>query len=200
MPLPRMSTVKPSFKASKNNNDEECINVLNQEFRPSEPNKVWVSDFTYIKTSKGFRYLCVIMDLFSRKIIAWKLSNRMNSTLILDVFYDAYNVRKPQGNLLFHSDRGSQYRSFKVRKVMDEYNVVQSFSKKSYPWDNAVIESFFKYLKHEETNRRSFLETEDCQKCLFTYINGFYNPFRPHSYNDWLSPDEKELEFNQLVS
>ena len=90
-----MSTVKPSFKASKNNNDEEYINVLNQEFRPSEPNKVWVSDFTYIKTSKGFRYLCVIMDLFSRKIIAWKLSNRMNSTLILDVFYDAYSTRKP---------------------------------------------------------------------------------------------------------
>ena len=99
-----MSTVKPSFKASKNNNDEECINVLNQEFSPSEPNKVWVSDFTYIKTSTGFRYLCVIMDLFSRKIIAWKLSNRMNSTLILDVFYDAYSTRKPQGNLLFHSD------------------------------------------------------------------------------------------------
>jgi putative transposase len=123
----------------------------------------------------------------------------MNSTLILNVFYDAYSTRKPQGNLLFHSDRGSQYRSFKVRKVMDEYNVVQSFSKKLYPWDNAVIESFFKYLKHEETNRRSFLETEDCQKCLFSYINGFYNPFRPHSYNDCLSPDEKELEFNQLV-
>ncbi|QIK57046.1 DDE-type integrase/transposase/recombinase [Erysipelothrix sp. HDW6A] len=118
MPLARMSTVKPLFKASKHNNDKECINVLNQEFSPSEPNKVWVSDFRYIKTSKGFRYLCVIMVLFSRKISTWKLSNRMNSTLILDVFYDAFNVRKPQGNLLFHSDRGSQYRSFRVRKVM----------------------------------------------------------------------------------
>lgn len=127
MPLPLMSTVKPSFKAYKHSNDEDGINVLNQEFSPSEPNKVWVSDFTYIKTAKGFRYLCVIMDLFYRKIIAWKLSNRMNSTLILDVFYDAYNVRMPQGNLLFHSDRGSQCRSFKVRTVIDDYYIVQSF-------------------------------------------------------------------------
>ena len=82
---------------------------------------------------------------------------------------------------------------------MDDYNVVQSFSKKSNPWDNAVIESFFKYLKHKEINRHSFFESEDCQKCLFSYINSFYNPFRPHSYNNWLSPDEKELEFNQLI-
>ena len=135
------------------------------------------------------------MDLFSRKIIAWKLSNRMNSTLILDVFYDAYNVRKPQGNLLFHSDRGSQYRSFKVRKVMDEYNVVQSFSKKSYPWDNAVIESYHAALKIEALYRHKFKTIQEVNRAVFEYNYGFYNTKRIHQSLGYITPNEAEQYF-----
>ena len=97
--------------------------------------------------------------------------------------------------LMFHSDRGSQYTAFAFRKLLDELNVVQSFSKKGYPFDNACCESFFKYLKKEETNRRNFRTYRDLYHSVFQYIEGFYNSRRPHGSLGYLTPDEMEATF-----
>jgi len=96
---------------------------------------------------------------------------------------------------MFHSDRGTQYTSKEFRKELDRVDFVHSFSAKGHPYDNAVIESFFKYLKHEELNRRTFNTLQELNLSLFEYIEGFYNKNRPHSANEWLSPNEKEMEY-----
>ena len=192
MDLPKMSTIKPKFNYPSKTNVESLNNHLNQNFNVTSPNKVWVSDITYIKTSDGFKYLCIILDLYSRKIVSWKVSKRMTSQLLCDTLIQAVALRKPDNKKMFHSDRGSQYTSFEFRKLIDKYNMLQSFSKKSHPWDNAVAESFFKFMKHEELNRKNYSNIEELKKSIFSYIDGFYNPYRPHSYNDGLSPNEKE--------
>ena len=117
---------------------------------------------------------------FSRKIISWNISSRPNADLVIQTFQKAYHTRNCPAGLMFHSDRGSQYITFAFRKLLDELNVVQSFSKKAYPFDNACCESFFKYLKKEETNRRNFRTYRDLYHSVFQYIKDFYNSRRPH--------------------
>ena len=106
------------------------------------PIKSGLVTFTYINLNASFAYLCVIMDLFSRKIIAWKLSLKIDTSLVKDTFIKAFYSQKPSTSLIFHSDRGSQYTSFIFRKLLDSFGIIQSFSKLSHPWDNAVVESF----------------------------------------------------------
>ena len=192
MNLPKMSTVKPFQKKSKTASDEECKNILNQKFNPQEPNKVWVCDFTYIRVCGRYYYLCAIIDLFSRKVIAYKLSNRIDTQLAIDTVYLAVASRGKSNGIIFHSDRGCQFTSSKFRKHLDNLNIIQSFSSKGHPYDNAVIECFFKYLKKEKVNRRSYSSFDDLNLSLFQYINGFYNSFRPHSHNNGLSPNDFE--------
>lgn len=108
--------------------------------------------------------------------------------------------RNPSSGLLFHSDRGAQFTSKLFRSFLDSKHITQSFSKTGHSWDNAVIESFFKYLKHEELNRRSFSNISILKLALFEYIEGFYHRFRPHSFNNMLSPDQKEILFFQYLS
>ena len=195
MQLPKMSTVKPRFSTMQAAQGL-CSNHLKQKFNPPQPNQVWVSDITYIKISGGFVYLCAIMDLFSRKIIAFRVHHNMDSSFVTQTLRDALNRRKPHSSLLFHSDRGSQYTSSSFRKFCDENNIVQSFSKKGYPWDNSVMEAFFKYAKMEEFSRKSFANISEVKMAAFQYIEGFYNSRRPHSANLMLSPNEKEQSFN----
>lgn len=192
MQLPKMSTIKPKVLQTQES-PSQCTNYLEQKFNPPEPNQVWVSDITYIKISSGFAYLCVIMDLFSRKIIAFRVHHRMDSSFVIQTLNNALETRKPQDSLLFHSDRGSQYTSHSFRRFCDENNIVQSFSKKGYPWDNSVVESFFKYAKQEEFSRRSFTSVSEVKLAAFEYIEGFYNSKRPHSANKMLTPNEKEI-------
>lgn len=173
MNLPKMSTIKPKFKYKSDVANLDYNDHLNQEFNVLSPNKVWVSDITYIKTSKGFNYLCIIIDLFSRKVISWKISTRMTYILLCDTLVDVYNLRLPNNKVMIHSNRGSQYISFEFRKLIDQYNVVQSFSKKSHPWDTAVAESFFKFIKHEELNRRNYQNIEELRKSIFNILMGF---------------------------
>ncbi len=193
MDLPKLSTAKPKFKYSKDTKDYK--NHLDQNFNPKEPNTKWASDITYIKVANKFAYLCVIMDLFSRKVIAWKLSDKIDTKLVIDTFLLAYNKRNKPKNLLFHSDRGSQYTSSEFRKLLDSFDILQSFSKKGYPFDNAVVESFFKHMKREEINRKSFNDINDLKLCVFEYIDSFYNLKRPHGSLDYMTPNEKELKF-----
>ncbi len=195
MNLPKMMTKKPKFKHKEA--DFECKNILNQNFYPEAPNQVWASDITYLKVNNKWVYLCIIMDLFSRKIIAWNTSTKIDAKLVISTFKMACSKRNLSENLMFHSDRGSQYIAKDFRKLLDSYNVLQSFSKKGYPYDNAVVESFFKHLKREETNRRTYNSLNDLNLSLFEYIEGFYNNKRPHATLDYMTPSEKEVEYFQ---
>ena len=193
MPLPLPSTVRPKHKYYKDTNEYD--NHLNKAFKQIAPNMVWVSDITYIRAGGRFYYLCVIIDLCSRKVISYKLSAKPDSKLVIDTFMQAYNSRTIEYGLMFHSDRGSQYTSFTFRKILDSLNVVQSFSKKGHPYDNAVAECFFKYLKKEETNRRIYTDFSQLQVSVVTYIDGFYHNKRPHVSIGYLTPNEMEARY-----
>ena len=192
--LPRMSTDKP-FRNYKHRDNGECTNHLNQEFNQKAPDMAWASDFTYIKVAGKWYYLCIVMDLFSRKVIAWNISSKPDVDLVMDAFKKAYDKRNRPVGLMFHSDRGTQYTAFSFRKLLDSLNVLQSFSKKGYPYDNACCECFFKYLKKEETNRRIYHSLNELQMSVFEYIEGFYNSRRPHGSLEMLTPNEKEELF-----
>lgn len=195
MSLPKMSTVKPFVHKSKSTSDENCKNILKQKFNQPEPNIVWVCDFTYIRAGGRFYYLCAILDLFSRKVIAYKLSDKIDTQLAIDTVNLAVANRGKSKGILFHTDRGSQFTAKRFREHLDNLNMVQSFSAKGHPYDNAVMECFFKYLKKEETDRISYHSVQELSLSLFEYINGFYNSLRPHSHNNGLSPYQAELYF-----
>lgn len=198
--LPKMSTIRPVFKKQIPDNSSPCVNHLEQNFAPQVPNQVWCSDITYVRVGSTFSYLCVVIDLFARKVIAWNLSRKMDACFVIDTVNKALLQRKPTNSILFHSDRGTQYTSHQFRVFLDKNNFVQSFSNKSNPWDNAVVEAFFKFLKHEELHRHYFSSFEQAKLAIFEYIDGFYNPVRPHSFNDFLSPNQKEHLFVQKFS
>ncbi|MEG1608660.1 MAG: IS3 family transposase [Clostridia bacterium] len=195
MNLPKMATIKPKYKKNKPDNDLSCENVLKQNFTWNEPNRAWVSDITYVKVGQSFCYVCVIIDLFSRKVIAYKCGKRMKSELVIETFKMALRNRNYPKNVIFHSDRGCQYTSNAFRKVVDDANFIQSFSKKGYPFDNACAESFFKYYKQNEILRRRYTALEELEISTFKYVEGFYNSYNPHSANDGLTPNEKESNF-----
>lgn len=195
MNLPKMSTVKPSQPRYHSAQRISYENILAQNFNQPKPNLVWVSDFTYLRVAGRFYYLCVILALFSRKVIAYRVSPKMDRFLAIDTLRDAVAARNPSSGLIFHSDRGSQFTSDDFRRILDEFHFVQSFSAKGHPYDNAVVECFFKYLKKEETDRRSYQSLDQLKQSLFSYINGFYNSLRPHSHNGGLSPIQRENLF-----
>jgi len=135
------------------------------------------------------------MDLFSRKIIACNLSSKPNAKLVTTTFQKAYTNRNSPQGLIFHSDRGTQYTAMSFRKLLDSHGVVQSFSKKDYPFDNACCESFFKYLKKEERHYRNYHTKKELEHSVFQYIEGFYNAKRPHGSLELMSPNEKEKDY-----
>ena len=194
--LPKMSTDKPAARRSASN-DADFSNHLQQQFRQKAPNLVWVSDITYIKVNGKWYYLCIVMDLFSRKVIAWHISAKPDVDLVISTFNKAYQKRNAPSGLMFHSDRGSQYTAFAFRQLLDSLDVVQSFSKAGFPFDNACCECFFKYLKKEETNRRTYHSLQELQLSVFEYIEGFYNSRRPHGSLGMLTPNQVELLFSQ---
>lgn len=194
MNLPKMSTYKPpKLRVSSNDESGACRNLLQQQFHPKRPNMTWVCDFTYIRVGGRFYYLYAIMDLFSRKIIAFRLSARINTDLAIATLEDAIRARHISSGVMFHTDQGCQFTSKRFRQYLDQHNMIQSFSAKGYPYDNAVMECFFRYLKHEETDRRSYSSLSELQDALFRYIHGFYNTIRPHSHNNGLAPIASEL-------
>lgn len=195
MNLPKMSTVKPPKFKHKNTENLTLENKLAQNFNVTAPNQVWVCDFTYVKVGQRFSYICAIIDLYARKVIAYNISNRINTDLAIKTLQSAVKARKASNCILFHTDRGVQFTSHNFRKLLDSLNMVQSFSAKAHPYDNAVMECFFKYLKKEELNRRSFSSFDQLKLSLVKYIDGFYNPIRPHSHNNGLSPNKMESLF-----
>lgn len=186
--------VKPYIRTTVDSNfSEELKNILDEQFNPEQPNAVWCSDITYIWTFEGFVYLTSIMDLFSRKIIAWVLSDTLEAKWVVEAIGKAKRNRHVDKPLVMHSDRGIQYTCSAYQEATKEF--MNSYSKKAYPWDNACIESFHALLKREWINRFKIFDYNHAYKLVFEYIETFYNTVRIHSHCGYLSPNDYEKKY-----
>jgi len=181
---------KRRFKATTNSG--HCLpvapNLLNKRFVAAGPNKIWVSDITYVWTHAGWLYLATILDLFSRGIVVWAIGERINSVLVIMALTQAVWKRKPAAGLILHSDRGSQYASDALRVVLARHGIIQSMSAKGDCYDNAVAESFFHTLKTEYVYFENFRTRTEAKSGIFEYIEVFYNRRRRHSTLGNMSP------------
>jgi len=168
-------------------------NLLNRQFEIDRPNKVWVSDITYIWTSEGWLYLAGVLDLYSRRIVGWSMSHRITEQLTLDALNQAIIRRQPPEELLHHSDQGKQYASKNYQKLLKKNFMTCSMSRQGDCWDNAVMESFFGTLKTELIYHENFITRDDAKLKIFDYIEMFYNCKRRHSTLGSLSPAEFEM-------
>ena len=169
-------------------------NLLDRHFAPLEigaANRVWAGDITYIPTREGWLYLAVVIDLFSRRIIGWSMSHRLESRLVLDALQMAVDRRGIDFAVLFHADRGVQYACEAMRRFQERHHIVGSMSRKGNCWDNAVVESFFSTLKRE-LDDRIYESRELARATLFEYIEIWYNRKRRHSTLGYVSPEQFE--------
>ncbi len=182
------------FVATTDSKHNEPIaeNLLNRQFTQSSPNSTWVSDITYLKAGGKWYYLSVFIDLYSRIIVGWDLSDSLDRTSLLTAFSRAIYKRNPPKGLIVHSDRGVQYASKDFRNILKKHDFIQSMSRKGNCWDNAVAESFFHTLKVQCIHGERFISMEELQATLFEYIEIYYNRRRKHSANNWLSPADFE--------
>lgn len=169
-------------------------NFLHQQFHTDRPNQIWVSAITAFKFGDKYYYLCATIDLFSRKIISYRISRNSSAQLLTKAFKQAYFERKPEKGLMFHSDRRPQYMSSTFVSLLEDFGVKQSFSRTGCPHDNAVAEAFFSILKKEELYRRHYASEADLIKGIRRFID-FYNSERPHSTIQYKTPQQKEQEY-----
>src|SRR6218665_751442 len=170
-------------------------NRLERQFNVAEPNKVWVTDITYIRTYEGWLYLAVVLDLFSRQVVGWSMKPRMSSDLAIDALLMAVWRRKSKQEVMIHSDQGSQFSSSDWQSFLKANNLVGSMSRRGNCHDNAVAESFFQLLKRERIKRRIYSNHDEARADVFQYIEMFYNPTRRHGSNGGLSPIEFERQY-----
>lgn len=167
-------------------------NILDRQFSPTQPNQLWVTDITYIRTHEGWLYLAVVIDLFSRRVIGWSMNSRITTDLVLDALLMALWRRKPHKKVLIHSDQGSQYTSHEWQTFLKDHNLECSMSRRGNCHDNAVAESFFQLLKREKIKRKIYANRSEARSDIFEYIEMFYNSKRRHGFNDHRSPVEYE--------
>jgi putative transposase len=190
---------KRRFKATTDSKHALPVaeNVLDRKFEVEAPNVAWATDITYVWTSEGWLYLAAILDLFSRRVVGFAMSERIDRQLVLDALRDAVGRRLPNAGLVHHSDRGSQYASGDYQNALAEVGIVSSMSRKGNCWDNSVAESFFATLKTELVYLRRFATREEARDAIFEFIESFYNRERRHSTLGYLSPVEFERKFDQ---
>lgn len=184
------------FKATTNSNHQLPVapNLLQQNFFAQKPNEKWVSDITYCWTEEGWLYLAVVMDLYSRKVVGWAMSERMTKKLVIDALQMAIWSRKPPRGLIIHSDRGSQYCSHEYQQILKFHSFVCSMSKRGDCYDNAAMESWNHSFKVEAIHGERFA-TRDCvKKHVFEYIEIYYNRKRLHSMLGYKSPASFEIK------
>jgi len=174
------------FKATTDSNHSFNIapNLLNRDFYADRPNQEWAGDISYVWTQKGWLYLAVILDLHSRRVIGWAVSNRMKRDLAIRALNMAIALRRPPKGCIHHTDRGSQYCSNDYQKLLRQHGFQASMSGTGNCYDNAAVETFFKTIKAELPWQRSWQTRRDAEMAIFEYINGFYNPRRRHSALD----------------
>jgi len=170
-------------------------NLVEQDFRASKPNELWLSDITYISTIVGWVYLAAIIDVFTRKIVGWSMSKTQNTKLVKTALENAMKRQAPKSSLILHSDRGSQYASYGYRDLCLTHGIVQSMSRSGNCYDNAMMESFFHTLKTEEVHWSSYQSREEAKGKVFEYIEIYYNRQRIHSGIDYQVPVDFETAY-----
>lgn len=186
--------MKCRFKVTtkSSNNHQPAPNLLNRQFNRDEPNNAWVGDITYIRTGEGWLSLAVVLDLYSRRVVGWAMSDRMTSQIVESALSMAIGLRQPGPGLLHHSDRGSQYTGADYQTLLSKHGLQCSMSRKGNCWDNAVIESFFGTLKCELIAFEHYRTRQQARQSIFEYIEVFYNRYRRHSAIGYVSPAEFE--------
>lgn len=184
------------FKATTNSIHQLPVapNLLQQNFLAHQPNEKWVSDITYVWTEEGWLYLAVVMDLYSRKVVGWALSERMTKQLVIDALQMAIWSRKPTKGLVLHSDRGSQYCSYEYQQLLTQHGIVCSMSKRGDCYDNAAMESWNHSFKVEAIHGEKFATRAIAKNHVFEYIEIYYNRKRLHSMIGYKSPELFEVK------
>ena len=192
------------FTTDSKHNYPIAPNILNQDFTVDRDNQVWVSDITYVQTKQGWVYLTVIIDLFHRKVVGWSMSQTLSTDdTIIPAWNMAIKANTITKELIFHSDRGTQYASYRFTNILKSYDglVKQSMSRKGNCWDNAVAESFFKSLKVEWVYKHNYDLRSEAELSIFQWIETWYNRRRIHSTLGYKTIEEFEIEmFNQKVA
>jgi len=188
---------RKKFKITTDSNHKLPVapNILNRQFKIERPDTVWCTDITYLWTVQGWLYLAVVLDLYSRKIVGWAMSNRMTAPLVKEALLMAYWRRKPEKGLIHHSDRGSQYAGNEYQELLEQYGMVCSMSRKGDCWDNAVVESFFHSLKTEWITDILYKTRDEVRSDVIRYIEMFYNSQRLHSFLGYKNPNVFENNF-----
>jgi putative transposase len=175
-------------------------NTLDRQFTVDAPDRAWETDITYLRTHEGFAYLCVVIDLFSRRVVGWAVQSRQTSELAVQALLMAIWRRKPKPGLLIYSDQGAQFTSREWIAFLREHHLEHSMSRRGNCQDNAVPESFFQLLKREKVRRRKYRTREEARRDVFEYIELFYIPKRKHTNNGMLSPvdfEERQLKLKK---
>jgi len=193
------SAGRRKFIVTTNSSKTKSIaeNILNREFYAKAPNEKWAGDVTFIRTSEGWLYLAVIIDLYSRKVVGYALSKNNDANLACSAFKMALARRRQPRHLIYHSDRGSIYVSGSFKELLANNEITPSMSRRGNCWDNAVCESFFDTLKVEVVHRRIYKLRTEAEKDIINWIEDFYNSTRMHSSIKYCSPDEFEEIFNK---
>lgn len=184
-------SIRQSAKKVYEDEGRKYKNHLNQEFDTTQPNEVWVSDVTYFKYGENAYYICVIIDLFSRMVVGYKIGKTNSTQLVKSTFKNAYKTRRPGSSLIFHTDRGGNYRSKTMNDYIRSLNIAHSFSRAHVPYDNSVMVSFFSSKKREELYRTKYRSESDFRNAVDRYIV-FYNTKRPHKKLQYKTPEQKE--------
>jgi putative transposase len=186
----------PKHNYKKANKEHVAIpNILKRQFSVVEPDNYWCGDVTYIWTGIRWSYLAVVLDLFSRKVIGWALSNSPDSELTMQALMMAYESRGQPKGVIFHSDQGTHYTSRKFRQRLWRYQIRQSMSRRGNCWDNAPMERFFRSLKTEWVPTIGYKNFTEAKQAIIHYIMDYYNETRPHTYNGGISPNESERRY-----
>jgi putative transposase len=175
-------------------------NLLARDFNPSMPNTVIAGDITYLRVSSHWVYLSIFMDLYSRKIVGWDLSESLAAESTCKAFRKYLFKYGEEDGLLVHSDRGIQYASKEFRQILESINAEQSMSRKGNCWDNAVVESFFHTLKTRLTHHRRYKSLEELNRDIYWYIEIYYTRVRKHSANNWLTPEQMESNYYNSIN
>lgn len=190
-----VAVAKKKFKVTTDSRHNLPVykNILSRDFSTTNINQKWSCDITYIHTKEGWLYLAVVIDLYSRAVIGWSMSKRMKKTLVCDALMMALFKRKFPKDVIVHSDRGSQYCSIKYQKIIRDFRLIGSMSRKANCWDNAIVESFFHTLKVELIHECVYKTREQARQSIFQYLEGYYNSKRIHSAINYMTPNEIEL-------
>jgi transposase InsO family protein len=185
---------KRTFKVTTHAKHQRAgaANLIQQDFKAKQPNRLWTSDITYIRTQEGWLYLAVFLDAYSRRVVGWSMNHRLGDDLVISAFKHAWNHRQPSSGLIVHSDRGSQYCSRCFKELLDTHRYRQSMSSTGNCYDNAITESFFATLKTELVYDERYHTRNEARRSIFKYIEMFYNRCRIHSSIGGLSPHQFE--------